>query len=109
MALAPKQLAQAAITAVYVTIYTVPAATVTVVQTIDICNTTAAAKLVYVHLVPSGGAAGTDNALMYMMTVAAYSTCTWQGPQTLDTVGDFISVKADDVGLTVTISGLELT
>jgi hypothetical protein len=65
------KLGQAAITAAYTTVYTVPTAatlpavpdTRTFVKDITIVNTTAAAIGIYVHLVPSGGTATTSNAI----------------------------------------------
>ncbi len=65
MANTPKQLGQAAITAGVTTLYTVPGATTTVLKSFDICNTSSTNKLVRVFLVPSAGAAGTDNAILY--------------------------------------------
>jgi len=102
------RLAQAALTTSYVTVYTTPLLTRTYVKNIDICNTTAGALNLYISLVPSGGTAGTGNALYYNFSVAANSRVQWAGTQIL-TSGDLISVKASGAGLTVTISGGEAT
>jgi hypothetical protein len=102
------RLAQAALTTSYVTVYTTPALTRTYVKSIDICNTTAGTLNLYISLVPSGGTAGTGNALYYNFSVAANSRAQWAGTQIL-TPGDLISVKASGAGLTVTITGGEAT
>lgn len=104
----PLQLAQAAMTTSYATIYTVPStpATRTYVKDIDIMNTTAAAIDVYVSLVPSGGTAGTSNALFYQVSLPAYTIVQWAGSQIID-AGSTIQVKASNTGCTITISGGE--
>ncbi len=97
-----------AVTAVLQTFYTVPAATTTILQGIDICNVDNVARTVRVHLVPSGGVAGTDNAIMYDLNVPVGSTISWTGPQVLST-GDFIRVVGSSTGLTLHGSGTEVT
>ena len=106
--LTAKQLAQVAITASLVTIYTVPASTTAVIQSIDIVNTSGGVRTVRVHIVPSGGSAGTANALLYDITIADTGTINYGGPLTIET-GGFISVLADSTGMTITVSGLEIT
>ncbi len=102
------RLAQAALTTSYVTVYTTPLLTRTYVKNIDICNTTAGSLNIYISLVPSGGTAGTSNALFYNTPVPAYTTVQWTGSEIL-TPGDLISVKASGTGVTVTITGGEAT
>ena len=102
----PLQLAQAAMTTSYATIYTVPVNTRTYVKDLDIINTTAAAIDVYVSLVPDGGTAGTSNALFYHVSLPAYTIVQWAGSQVID-AGATIQVKASAVGCTITISGGE--
>ena len=104
----PAKLAQAAITGATTTVYTVPASTRTMVKEIDICNTTAGALTINVHLVPSGGAARTANALLYGVSIAANTTLQWSGVQVMN-AGDTIQVQASGLGLTVTASGGEAT
>ena len=108
-AITPLQLGQAQPTdANVLLVYTVPALTQTAVQTIDICNTGASARLIRVFFVPSGGAAGVTNAIIYDMSLAGNSTLTWTGPQYLGPAA-FISVQVDGANaVTFTISGLEL-
>jgi hypothetical protein len=102
------RLAQAALTTAYATVYTTPLLTRTYVKDIDVCNTTSGALTVYISLVPSGGTAGTANAILYNVSVPAYTVVQWTGSQIL-TPGDLISVKASGTGLTVTITGGEAT
>jgi hypothetical protein len=104
------QLGQAAMTASYATIYTVPStpATRTYVKDITICNTTAGALSVYVSLVPSGGSAGASNALFYGNSLAANTTVQWTGSQIIES-GGTIQVKASNTGCTVTVTGGEAT
>ena len=102
----PLQLAQAAMTTSYVTVYTAPANTRTYVKDIDIMNTTAASIDVYVNLVASGGTAGTSNALFYSTALPAYTTVQWAGSQILNPEGT-IQVKASATGCTINVSGAE--
>ena len=106
----PLQLGQAAITTSYTTIYTVPSspATRTYVKDIDIINTTSATINIYVSLVPSGGTAGTSNALFYNTPLPLNTIVQWAGSQVLN-AGDTIQVKASAVGCTITVSGGEAT
>jgi hypothetical protein len=105
-AITPLQLGQAAITTSYATIYTVPASTRTYLKDFDIINTTSAIVYIYVSLVPSGGTAGTDNALMYYNALPANTTMQWTGSQIMN-AGATIQVKASAVGCTITASGGE--
>lgn len=92
----------------YSTLYTTPANTRTFVKQLDICNTTAAAIGCYFHLVPSGGAADTTNALLYNVSIPANSLFQWSGSQ-ITASGTSIQLKASAVGLAVTASGGEAT
>lgn len=118
----PTQLAQASVTGTAVKIYTVPSTstngatgaystvvtstTRTYLKDINICNTTAGAVTISIFLVPSGGTAGTSNALYYATSVAANSVLRWTGAQILPT-SSTIWVQGSTTGLTVTISGGE--
>jgi hypothetical protein len=104
----PAKLAQGAITGSTTTVYTVPASTRTMVKEIDICNTTGGALTVNVHLVPSGGSAGTSNALLYGTSINANSTLQWSGVQVMN-AGDTIQVQGSALGLTILASGGEAT
>lgn len=102
----PVKLGQAAITTSYATVYTTPAESRTIVKEFDIINTTAGALDIYVSIVPSGGSAGTSNALFYANSLPANTTMQWTGTQVMN-AGDTIEVKASNVGCTITISGGE--
>lgn len=109
MALTPKKLAQAEMTASNVTIYTVPGAIKTIIQTMDIANTSGGTIAVRVFFVPSGGTAGTTNAVIYDVDIPTKQVLPYTGPAILET-GDFISVRASSAtGATITISGIERT
>ena len=100
------KLGQAALTATVAVIYTTPALSKTYVKQIDICNTTAGALTVNVHLVPVSGTAGTANAIYYTFSVAANSVLQWKGIQVMN-AGDTLQAKGSANGLTLTASGGE--
>lgn len=102
----PVQLGQAAITVAEATLYIVPASTRTFVKDLSICNTTSGAVSLNVHLVPSGGTAGTSNALFYGASIPPNGTLQWNGVQILN-AGGFIVTSASAAGLTITASGAE--
>jgi hypothetical protein len=102
----PVQLGQAALTTSFATLYTTPVSTRTYVKQIDICNTTATSIDVSVCFVPSGGTAGTGNALFYIRPLAGYSTLSWTGSQIMNAQGT-LQAKASGVGCTLTASGGE--
>jgi len=104
----PIQLGQAAITGSVATLYTVPTATRTYLKDINICNTTGGAITVNVYLVPSGGSAGTGNALLYGLSVAANTVYRWTGVQVL-LPAQTLQVSASTTGCTIIASGGEST
>jgi len=100
------QLGQGALTTSYATLYTVPVDYRTYVKQFDICNTTAGTINVYVSFVPSGGTAGTSNAILYNASIPAYSTLQWCGAQVINAAGT-VQAKASAAGCTITITGGE--
>lgn len=102
----PINIAQAAITTSYATIYTTSTSSRVFVKDIDIVNSTSSAINIYVSLVPSGGTAGTDNAIFYANALPANTTVQWCGSQIMN-AGTTIQVKASAVGCTITVSGGE--
>lgn len=102
----PVRLGQAALTTSYATIYTVPPNTRTFVKDIDVINTTSTAKDIFISLVPSGGTAGTSNALFYQTALPPFTIVQWAGSQIID-AGATIQVKASATGCTITASGGE--
>ena len=102
----PVKLAQAAVTAGTTTIYTVPALTRALVKDIDLCNTTAGALTINVHLVPSAGSASAANALFFGASISANTTLQWSGVQVMN-AGDTIQVQGSGAGITANIGGGE--
>lgn len=100
----PVKMAQVAVTASVVTVYTTPASTRSTIQDIMIANTTAGALTYNVFLVPAGGTAGTSNAIFYGVSLSANTSYHWTGTQILFP-GDTIQVQASGTGLTISISG----
>jgi len=104
----PVQLGQAALTTSVATLYTVPSSTRTYVKGIDICNTSGSTITVNVYLVPSGGSAGTGNALFYGLSVSANTTYHWVGTQILNPA-QTLQASASTTGCTLIASGGEAT
>jgi hypothetical protein len=102
----PVKLGQTAITTGYTTLYTVPADTRTYLKDFDVINTTAAVVNIYVSLVPTGGTAGTANALLYSNAIPAFTTMQWTGSIVLNP-GDTMQVKASATGCTIIACGGE--
>jgi hypothetical protein len=100
----PIQLGQAAITATYAAIYTVPVSTSTYLKDMDVCNTTGATINLYVSIVPSASAPTASNSLFYNLPIPAYSTLQWTGTQIMP-ANSTLQVKASTTGLTITASG----
>jgi len=98
------QIAQAAVTTGYTTIYTVAASQRLYIKCVDVCNTSGAATTFTMHLVANGSSALVANALFYGSSIAANDNLQWTGTQLMD-VGGTIQVKASAANLTVTISG----
>lgn len=105
--LIPKKIAQAAVgTGAGTLLYTAPTLITTLIKCIDICNTTAGALTVAVHLVPSGGAVAPSNALLYTTSISGNTTFQWTGTQIL-TAGGFIQAIGSGAGITINIAGGE--
>ncbi len=102
----PTKLGQAAITTGVTTLYTVPAATRTLLKEFSIANTTAAAINVRVFLVPAAGTAGTGNAFLYDVAVPGNNTLQYNGVQVMN-AAETIQIQAASAGLTITASGAE--
>jgi len=85
-------------------VYTSPADTRTYVKDIDICNTTATSATASVYLVGNSATAGTTNALLYNVTIPAYSNMQWTGAQIINS-GDFVQVQASISGVVFNITG----
>ena len=102
-----KKLGQGAITTGSGTLlYTVPTGMRTEVNDILIANTTSGSLTCSLHLVPTGVAVGTSNAVFSSASIPANTTVHWSGIQVLN-AGDFIQGIGSGSGLTVNISGNE--
>jgi hypothetical protein len=102
------RLAQVEMPTSYLTVYTTPLNSRTIIKNIDVCNTTSSPVRFYIHLVQSGQASGVMNALFYNAPINANSTLQWTGSDILNEA-DIIQVKASAAGVTVTITGGEAT
>lgn len=102
-----KKLGQGAITTGAGTLlYTVPTGIRTEVMDIIIANTTTGGLTCSLHLVPTGVAVGSSNAMFSSVAVPANTTVHWSGVQILN-AGDFIQGIGSAAGLTLNISGSE--
>lgn len=88
------------------TVYTVPASTRAMIKDISVCNTTAAAITLRIHLVASAGSPTAANALFYDTSIAANTTMQWNGLAILNAAGT-IQTQSSAVGLTAHFSGGE--
>jgi hypothetical protein len=102
----PTKLGQAAITTGVTTLYTVPAATRTLLKEFSIANTTGASINARVFLVPAAGSAATTNAFLYDVSVPANNALQYNGIQVLN-AAETIQIQAASAGLTITASGAE--
>lgn len=102
------------LTASAATYYTAPASSngYTVVTSLIICNTDAAARTFTLYAIAEGGSAATGNKIMDEVTIAANTTYIIgleQGMLVLPS-GSFIQALADSANVvTITAAGIELT
>lgn len=90
-------------------LYTAPASTTSLLQNLQICNTsTTVADKVRVFLVPSGGSEGITNAIIYDLIINPGNPFQMDTMPALAT-GDFISVYSLNGTSTFTLSGIETT
>lgn len=102
-----KKLAQGALgTGSGTLLYTVPTGMRTEVNDVLISNTTSGPLSCSIHLVPTGVAVGTSNAMFSSVSIPSNTTVHWGGLQILN-AGDFIQGIGSGSGLTVNISGSE--
>lgn len=100
--------AQAA--AAQTTMYTAPAGTRTIIDKLTGTNTTGSSAQITVNLVPSGSTASAPNVITPIQTIVAGGSYTF--PEVVGHIlnpGDFISVLAGSVAITVRASGREVT
>lgn len=90
------------------TLYTVPAATSTVVSSIVICNQTASAATYRIAVRPAGAAVAAQHYIVYGATVAASDSTVLTLGLTLATT-DVISVYASTANLSFSAYGSEIS
>lgn len=90
------------------TLYTTPASTTSMLQCLIACNTSAAADKIRVFVVPSAGAAGVSNAIIFDLTLQFGNSFVMNTVPTLN-AGDFLVVYSLNGTTTFTASGLELS
>jgi hypothetical protein len=109
MAQTHKQLAQSQPAAnTDTTVYTVPALTKTLVYSMVVANIANGSSTFRIHIVPSGGSVGVDNAIYRNVNVPGKDTFV-ANISILIEAGGFIVVRSSDGNCTFTISGLEIT
>lgn len=86
------------------TIYTVPSGQQFTLTDIEICNAASTASTFSIYLVPSGGTAGTGNALFYNAPINPNTTVQWTGSTALSS-GSKIQVSAGATTVSIKISG----
>lgn len=104
----PNQLAQAAVGVSVVPLYTVPPTTRTYLKNIDVSNASSAAIVLWIYLVPSGGAPGVGNILVPGVQLPANGMLQWSGSQLL-LPGQSLQASAGALGLSLIASGGEAT
>jgi len=90
------------------TLYTVPAATSTVVASISVCNRTSGSLTFSLALIKSGQSIDNKNYIYYAEPVAANDTFQIVAGLSLAT-GDFIQWMGSASGLSITATGVEVT
>jgi len=91
------------------TVYTVPAATTTIITGMVVCNNTALAATLTLSVVPDEGAADLPNRIMNTEEIDGRESTSLKYTLPMQT-GDFISgLQGTENALTVTIYGVEIT
>ena len=91
------------------TIYTVPAATVTLVKKITVSNNAGATATAKIHHVQSGGSADATNVILPTTSLATNEHGVDDAPFAMAT-GDFIAVVGDGTNVVnISIYGLEVS
>lgn len=104
-----KPIQPVAVTTSTQTIYTAPSNSTNIqsgyataeLNGLTICNTTSSSVNINVYIVPSGGSAGTGNAIIYGLPINGNDTKLLQGLTEVLAAGDTIQVSASAPGLTI--------
>jgi chitodextrinase len=89
------------------TLYTAPANQTVLLKKLTFSNTTNGALTLSVYLVPSGGSAGSGNAVRTLKTLAPYETfeC-YEAENQVLAPGDFVAATGSATGITARGSGM---
>ncbi len=96
-----QQLAGGAATTATSTLFTASSGARTHLNTINICNTATTQATFSIFIVPSGGTAGTGNAIFYNCVIPANTTTLWTGTLIVPASG---SIQASASATTVTFN-----
>lgn len=93
------------------TVYTVPASTTTGITAVQLCNTTASDVTVRLFYVPSGGSADQTTAMLFDFNIPAndYHSFSPEKPHYLEAAGTIQFQNGTANGVTITVSGAEIT
>jgi hypothetical protein len=89
-------------------VYTVPAATESVISTIIVANRAASAGTFRIALRPDGGAIANSHYIAYDVPIAANDSTTLTLGITLN-AADVVTVQCDSADMTVSIFGTEIS
>lgn len=89
-------------------LYTVPAATQTVISTVSVCNRSASAAAFRIAVRPAGAVLANQHYLAFDVTVNAKSTISWTIGITLAST-DIVTVRASTADLTFSAFGSEIS
>jgi hypothetical protein len=87
------------------TVYTVPLRARTILQNIDVVNTSSSNATFDIYLVVQNGTAGIANALFYQQTLQPKQNLQWTGQQVLDSQ-QTLQINGSTTGITITMSGV---
>jgi hypothetical protein len=107
----PKQFYQGQVPTTLTTVYTAPASPgYAEILSIVAVNTSSSTGLtVSIHVVPPAGTAGVGNAIAYNWNIDVLGLPFTVKPAVVVPAGGTIQVVASGIGITLTISGLEVT
>ena len=92
-----------------VTLYTVPAGTVTCIKGIRACNTTETGCTIQICLVSSGDSTSAQNAIYWNFEIPANQTLSDDGSHVLQEGGMIVVQAETESAVTFTASGMEET
>lgn len=103
----PTRMAQGAMAAAAVAVYTVPVGKTAIVKQVIVANVGAVTVSAFVSLVPGGGAGAVGNRIVHDVDVPPKSVLTFELSQVLPAGGSVAAHASSAAALTLTVSGLE--